>query len=48
MSKHFTYRVQSKTFDRFSDARDAAEQIMAGLHDDDYIMIERMDDCRWG
>ena len=42
--KMATYKVQSKKFDRLSDARDEAESIMARLHDDDYVMIERMAD----
>ena len=39
-----TYKVQSKKFERLSDAREEAESIMAGLHDDDFVMIQRMDE----
>jgi len=39
-----TYRVDRKTFNSLSDARSEAESLMSGKHDDDYVMIERMDE----
>ena len=39
-----TYKVDRKTFDNLADARSEAESLMAGRHDDDYVMIKRMDD----
>ena len=39
-----TYRVNRKTYSNLADARSEAESLMAGKHDDDYVMIERMDD----
>lgn len=51
MSEHVnrTYRVpdypyREKEFDRLADARAAAEEVMTGRHDDDYILIEAMDE----
>jgi hypothetical protein len=38
------YKVEGKTFDRLADARQHAESIMAGRHDDAYVMISRKDD----
>jgi hypothetical protein len=39
-----TYKVDRKTFSSLQDARSEAESLMAGKHDDDYVMIERMDE----
>ena len=38
-----TYRVNGKEHRTLADARADAERIMAGMHDDDYVMIQRKD-----